>query len=225
MLPTIHVIDFEGNRSHGIMEYGLVTLENNRISDIFHGNCCGDNSFGVVPWAEHSRFQKKMAHPSFGKQLNLFKKKRKCGFFCAHNATLEDRLLRRYHFLSMDESGEGNRPSKDNESHHFFAKTLAERKIQAINAPIMGRNISWGPWIDTHKIYRKYYPMVGSYSLGKLVRHFRLEEELERLVAEHNFGERLTFHRAPYDAIATALLLQNFIDLFRVQDIDFLICR
>jgi hypothetical protein len=181
MLPPIHVIDFEGNRSYGILEYALVTLENNRVVDIFHGNCCGDDGFGVVRWGEHSRFRKKTTYPSFCERLNLFKEKRRCGFFCAHNAIFEDRLLRRYDFHPMEKNAAESSFSKVKENYHFLAKTLAERKIQAINAPPIGENISWGPWIDSHRIYRKYYPMGGSDGLEALIRHFQLEGKLEYL--------------------------------------------
>jgi hypothetical protein len=35
----------------------------------------------------------------------------------------------------------------------------------------------------------------------------------------------LTFYRAPYAALATALLLQNFINLFQIKDVCFLLNR
>jgi DNA polymerase III epsilon subunit-like protein len=82
---------------------------------------------------------------------------------------------------------------------------------------------SWGPWIDTYRIYRKFYSAAKHYTLAELIRHFRLETELQTLVTQHVNNKKLTFHRAADDALATALLLQNFINLFHLKDIRFLL--
>jgi hypothetical protein len=189
----MHVIDFEGNRAYGILEYGLVTLQNNAITDVISANCCKNLSQPVSHFTEHSRFHSNCIGVNFEKHLPLFIQKRMTGFFCAHGNAVEDRLLRQY------------------------CPTPGTTITEWIN------NFSWGPWIDTHRLYRKYYPAAKHYKLAELVRYFNLEMQLENLAQGQSVGEKLTFHRAPYDALATALLLQNFINLFRINDVSFLL--
>ncbi|MDR1303309.1 MAG: hypothetical protein LBJ81_01660 [Puniceicoccales bacterium] len=216
MLPPIHVIDFEGNRAHGIMEFGLVTLENGQIKHIFYHQCSPKFSPQNAPFREHSRFRSDAVQHSFAEYLPLFRAKRQSGFFCAHSATVEDRLLRQYAFfppivknMAFHAPLDGYRP---------FDKTQTPTQITpTATAP------SWGPWIDTCRIYKKFYQTAKNYALAELIRHFRLETELQTLVAQHANNKKLTFHRALDDALATALLLQNFINLFRLKDVQFLL--
>lgn len=97
MLPPIHVIDFEGNRSHGILEYGLATLENGEIADLHRAHCKGKNLEETKHFLGHSRFlEENNSEKDFSEHLPLFEAKRATGLFCAHNAVVEDRLLRHY---------------------------------------------------------------------------------------------------------------------------------
>lgn len=72
--PTIHIIDFEGNRKHGIVEYGVVTLENFEISNIHYQTNIKNFDTSPEYW------------------LTL----RRTGILCAHSAQTEDNLLRYY---------------------------------------------------------------------------------------------------------------------------------
>jgi DNA polymerase III epsilon subunit-like protein len=216
MLPPIHVIDFEGSRAHGIMEFGLVTLESNKIKHIFYRKCSPKFSPQNAPFREHSRFHGDATQHSFAEYLPLFRAKRQSGFFCAHNATVEDRLLRQYTFLP---------PIVKNMAFHALPDAYRPSDKTPVLTQITPPAIapSWGPWIDTYRIYRKFYTAAKNYTLAELIRHFRLETELKALVAQHANNKKLTFHRALDDALATTLLLQNFIALFHLKDIRFLL--
>ncbi|MDR1907172.1 MAG: hypothetical protein LBQ03_03090 [Puniceicoccales bacterium] len=224
MLPAIHVIDFEGNRTYGILEYGLVTLKNNVIMDISAANCCKNSSHLTAQFTEHSRFASNAKEASFEQYLPFFIKKRAEGFFCAHGASVEDRLLRRYCLTPGEISFLPGEYGTKNTQKIFPQENISTKsQISTATATESMKGISWGPWIDTYKIYRKYYPIAERYEVAELIRHFDLEKKLENLVAKHLIDPALTFHRAPYDALATALLLQNFINHFQIKDIHFLL--
>ena len=66
----------------------------------------------------------------------------------------------------------------------------------------------WGPWLDTHALFRQYYPQgLADYKLSTLVQAFQLESRLAELAKEHCPSQRRKAHCALYDAIASALLL------------------
>lgn len=65
----------------------------------------------------------------------------------------------------------------------------------------------FGPWIDTLEITRFAYPELESHSLEDLVRHFAFEERLTDLTPHREA------HDALYDAVASALLLEHFLQL------------
>jgi DNA polymerase III epsilon subunit-like protein len=222
MLPPIHVIDFEGNRMHGIMEFGLVTLEEGQVGDIFHGQSHRPTTPKSTFFREHSRFQGDAAQHSFAEYLPLFREKRQSGFFCAHNATVEDRLLRQYALCPEIGKNITAHPLPHATPECRFSAQIQQPQLKIIPT---AAGTSWGPWIDTYRIYRKYYSMAKNYTLAELIRHFRLETELKSLLTQHANGKKLTFHRAIDDTLATALLLQNFIHLFRIHDIHFLFLR
>lgn len=221
MLATIHVIDFEGNRTHGILEYGLVTLKNLMITEISMASCCKNSSNPTACFGEHSRFPSNEKDKNFRHYLPFFIKKRSEGLFCAHGSSLEDRLLRQY-CLTPGAIGSlpKQRTSKNIQKFLFQKNIISECSIPTITE--FPKSISWGPWIDTYKIYRKYYPAAECYEVAELIRHFGLEKKLMNLAKKY-FAKALTFHRAPYDALATSLLLQNFINHFQIKDVQFLL--
>ncbi|MDR3317582.1 MAG: hypothetical protein LBS71_02120 [Puniceicoccales bacterium] len=206
MLPPIHVIDFEGNRAHGIQEYGLVTLKNNIITE-FKGGYCNQPAKAFTPeFKEHSELEEGESSCQFFEHLPLFAEKRSNGLFCAHGAMVEDRLLRQYRLSP------GKHPAP------YTDPTLVDNPaIEATG----GRCSSWGPWIDTYRLYKKYYPVERGYSVGDLIECFKLQKKLERLAVLY-CSKDMHFHRSAYDSLATALLLQNFIEAFQVQAASFL---
>jgi DNA polymerase III epsilon subunit-like protein len=198
MLPTLQVIDFEGNRTYGILEYGLVTLQDNSIVDIHSASCVRKPMALTAHFLEHSRLTARPTDTDFGEHLPLFLRKRREGLFCAHGASVEDRLLRQYR-LTPGVTG-----------------TFSEESGRATG-------VAWGPWIDTCKIYKRYYPSLERYGVGDLIRQFALQGRLEDVLAAHRVEAALTFHRALYDALATTVLLQHFIESFRVEHPCFLL--
>ena len=72
--PLVHVIDFEGNRKSGIVEYGIVTLNNFQISNSQYKT--NIKKFDIFP--------------------EEWLKLRRTGILCAHSAQTEDNLLRYY---------------------------------------------------------------------------------------------------------------------------------
>ena len=65
----------------------------------------------------------------------------------------------------------------------------------------------FGPWIDTLELSRKLFPDLKSYTLGDLIKIFKLEERLTLAYPT------LDFHDALYDSAATWALLENMIEL------------
>ena len=105
---------------------------------------------------------------------------RQTGPLCAHNASVEDALLRSLW-------------SYPRQSPDF---TEATKSVA-----------SWGPWLDTLHIYRQLYPQLESYKLQDLIDLFDLKPELEDKAKLYCPVNRMGFHCALYDALACALLL------------------
>lgn len=103
-------------------------------------------------------------------------------------------------------------------AHH----TITEDRLLRLYQPIPGISsaLSWGPWIDTLKLYKKHLQGLKSYTVSDLIRNFQLQHELDLYVQNTPFGDQ--FHRAVYDAVAAALLLKNFIEQFHITEDRFL---
>ena len=71
-----------------------------------------------------------------------------------------------------------------------------ERTILERRAPLT----QFGPWIDTLKLVRRYWPILKSYALGDLVRTFGLERQVLALCPGR------AWHDALFDACAGAVL-------------------
>ncbi|MEM1223585.1 MAG: 3'-5' exonuclease [Verrucomicrobiota bacterium] len=182
----IHVIDFEGSRQSGILEYGLVTLHGRRIVEV-HTRLCA--SEGTI--ADHERTQHGISEEtlvgeiSFREEWGRFASLREDGPFCAHNATFEDNLLRSIWptpRLSPDFSGTGTAAAV------------------------------WGPWLDTLYLYRSIYPGLDSYNLASLIELFALKKELEEQALIYCPAKRRRYHCALYDSLSSALLLKRLYD-------------
>ena len=126
--------------------------------------------------------------PDFAHDFDLFAQLRKSGPLCAHNASVEDRFLK--------STWSYTRQSPD------FSNPKEDRLLT-----------SWGPWLDTLSIYRRLYPDLDSYQLNTLIGLFGLKESLNQLAQEYCPKERIRYHCALYDALASALLLQRLFTL------------
>ena len=179
----IHVIDFEGSRQSGIVEYGVVTLHGAMIDATHTGFC---EPHGTV--SDRDRMQHRISEEDlegrvpFAQNWELFSELRETGVLCAHSITVEDGLLRQvwpYPRTSPD----------------FFG--------------LRGAEPTWGPWLDTLYIYRRVYPELESHRLEDLIRLFGLEKELKARAKLYCPQGRRRYHSALYDALASALLLSR----------------
>lgn len=178
---TIHVIDFEGSRTSGIVEYGVVTLLGTSIESTATRICSPSGPLSNTDIIKHGISEECASiEVSFESEWERFARLRQTGPLCAHNASVEDGLLRSLW-------------SYPRQSPDF---TEATESIA-----------SWGPWLDTLHIYRQLYPRLESYKLQDLIDLFGLKPELEDIAKLYCPATRIGFHCALYDALACALLL------------------
>ena len=74
-----------------------------------------------------------------------------------------------------------------------------ERTILVKRAPLA----PFGPWFDTLRLVRRFWPTLKSYALGDLVRAFGLQARVDALCPDR------TWHDALYDACAGAVLFSH----------------
>ena len=65
---------------------------------------------------------------------------------------------------------------------------------------------SFGPWVDTLKLGRKFYPQAESHNLGRLCDALQITPKLQQLLPERDW------HDALYDAAASLYLLFHLIE-------------
>jgi DNA polymerase-3 subunit epsilon len=63
----------------------------------------------------------------------------------------------------------------------------------------------FGPWVDTLKVSRAFFPKLQEHSLGAMIRTLELEPELSELCPG------LAWHDALYDAVASLMVLRKII--------------
>ena len=177
----IHVMDFEGHRRYGVIEYGVVTLKGDEIAACATRLCRSDGPINPRDSAIHGLFQRDTVDaPPFKEEVERFVEWRQSGVFAAHNKAVEHGLLKHTWpyppFVPDWRTGDRTRPD-------------------------------WGPWIDTLRIYQTLYPSLPDHSLGALVSVFELEKPLQAAAASHCPPRRRQAHCALFDALASALLL------------------
>jgi DNA polymerase-3 subunit epsilon len=177
----IHVIDFEGSRQSGIVEYGVVTLHGEGIEATYSRLCAPIGTISDRDRIQHGISEEIAgAESSFIEEWNLFAGLRESGPLCAHNAAVEDGLLR-----------------------SVWSYPRSSPDFSEDNRPIA----SWGPWLDTLYLYRRIYPQLESHKLEDLIGLFQLEVDLEAQAKLYCSAKRRRYHCALYDALASALLL------------------
>ena len=181
----IHFIDFEGNGTSGIIEFGVVTLERGEITATRTRLCAALGRVKAEDTAIHGlgESELKLAAP-FKDEWQYFSALRVSGPLAAHFAQAENYLLKSvwaYPRTSPDFARPG--------------RTIAE----------------WGAWIDTGRLYPQFFPQLGDGKLAELVVAVGLQSELDAQAAVHCPVGRRKYHAALYDALAGALLLQTFL--------------
>ena len=188
----IHVIDFEGSRQSGVVEYGYVTLKNGEIVDSQTRICAPVGTITDLDRGQHGISEGRASnHALFELEWSLFARLRQSGAFCAHNASVEDGFLRGLWSCP--------RTSPD------FAEP---GQVTA----------TWAPWLDTLHIYRRVYPQLENHKLQALIEIFDLQAALDAQAVTICPAERCHYHCALYDALASALLLRRLADEPTLKD-------
>lgn len=177
----IHFIDFEGNLTSGILEYGVATVFQGEIVKTETRLCGPVGRIRSSDTAIHGIDERSVASEApFASDFELFAALRESGPLGAHYAHAENTLIKAawpYSRSSPDFARPGERVT------------------------------TWGPWIDTGRLYHQIFPTLPSGKLEELVTTFQLGARLEALAARHCPALRRSYHAALYDAIAAALLL------------------
>jgi DNA polymerase-3 subunit epsilon len=178
---TIFFVDFEGSRSSGVLEYGVVALLRGEIVETKTRLCRATGSVRREDTAVHGLNGEMLStQRAFTDEWEYFAGLRERGPLAAHFAGVENSLLKA--------SWPYPRSSPD------FARP-GERVVD------------WGPWIDTARLYGQLFPSFSSGRLESLVAACNLQTRLDEAAARFCPSERCRYHSALYDALAGALLL------------------
>jgi DNA polymerase-3 subunit epsilon len=178
----IHLIDFEGNLTSGILEYGIVTLQAGRIVQTGTRLCGARGAIRSTDTALHGISEADVSRrPPFSEEFEQFARLRETGPLGAHYAHAENSLIK---------------------SVWPYPRTSPD-----FSRPGSAQVVEWGPWIDTGRLYTQLFPTLASGRLEELVTLFQLQAALDATAAEHCPAGRRGYHAALYDALAAALLL------------------
>ena len=179
--PPIHFIDFEGNLTSGILEYGVVTVQDRRVVQTQTRLCGAVGRIRTADTALHGLSEARVSdYPPFRDDFDRFAALRESGPFAAHFANAENTLIK---------------------------ATWPYPRISPDFARPGGRIAEWGTWIDTGRILPQAFRGLPSSRLQDLVQAFGLQQKLETLAVEHCPADRRHYHAALFDALAGALLL------------------
>ena len=188
-LPTswsqslIHVIDFEGSARTGVVECGVVSLQEGEVVVTHTALFAARTKISALETQCHGLLDKDLKDlPPFESVWEEWVGLRRRGVLAAHNATVEFNLLR----------GTWPRPPA--------VPSWAEPGSLVAE---------WGPWIDTCRLARAWMPSLGDYRLASLVETLQLGARLETLGQQHCPARRRRYHCALYDALAAALVLKT----------------
>lgn len=177
----VYVVDFEGSLKTGVVEFGVVSLEQGSILSAETGMCRPEQSQDPRDVLLHGlRDEMLQRQPAFDTYREPFHEYRRRGLLAAHHAVVENGFLAKYWHTV---------PAGDADSHAY---------------PSLG---SWGPWIDSRRVYQCCYRGLSDYGLMSLIRQFSLQTQLDDLAATHCPADRQKPHCALYDALASGLLL------------------
>ncbi len=178
----IFAIDFEGSRKIGVVEYAAVEIAGGQIARMNTSICAPKTK---IPERDVEFFgidnAEALAHKPFSASVHEFCAMRRSGTFAAHNAAVEDSLLR---------------------------DALPAPAIVP-NFAFGGMCAAWSPWIDTCAIVKRIFPSIKSAKLSDAIEAFSLNGELDALADRFCPPRRSKWHCAPYDALACALLLMG----------------
>lgn len=195
MLPLIHVIDFEGSLRSGVVEFGVVTWQAGRPLRLATRLCAPKARILDAERAVHGLGGAELVgRDPFSSAWEEFCALREAGVLAAHSASAEDTLVR--------------------------ATWPFPRAVPDWLSP--GNKVaSWGPWVDTERLAARWFAQSGRTSATKLetvVSELKLQAELDDVAGELCPPTRRTWHCAPYDALASALVLAKLWELLGRPD-------
>lgn len=196
----VFVVDFEGTTQSGVVEYGVVRVENGLLTEGQTGFCQPSGRISANEFRTHrlsNSFLK--SQESFQSAYEHFSGMRRAGVFAAHHHSTEDRLLR----------------------HHWPIPP-------AVHDPLRPGSFChrWGPYIDTLHLAQRLWPELPAYDLKTVLLGLDMEGELRRRAAEVAPPGRRDWHCALFDAFASALILlkvlqsapeMSLVDLLRIS--------
>ncbi|MEI7800442.1 MAG: 3'-5' exonuclease [Opitutaceae bacterium] len=181
----IYFIDFEGNATSGIIEFGVVTLIGGKITATRTRFCSAVGRISPEDTAVHGLRAEQIATAAiFKEEWDYFSGLRSSGPLAAHFAQAENYLLK---------------------TVWAYPQTVPDfaRPGQVTT--------EWGPWIDTGRLYPQIFPALGDGKLEELVAACGLQVELDELAQLHCPVGRHHYHAALYDALGGALLLRSLL--------------
>lgn len=178
---TLHIIDFEGSKASGILEYGLVTFRGGEIVETRTRLCRPTGRVSEEDSRTHGICVEEAEREApFAEEWDLFLSRRRTGLFGAHFASVENSLIRSvWPFPGAVPDFSGVTPGQ----------------------------AGWGPWVDTGRLLPNLYAGLSGAGLEALVEAFGRRQRLEALAGVYCPAERRRYHCALYDALASAVLL------------------
>lgn len=177
----IFFVDFEGSRTSGILEYGVVELLRGEIVQTHTRLCRATGNVRAEDTAVHGLSEGAVsACRPFADEWEFFAARRERGPLAAHYAGVENSLLKSVWPYPR------NSPDFARPGEHV---------------------LDWGPWVDTARLYAQVLPAFDSGRLEALVKTCGLETDLASAAAQYCPVDRRHYHCALYDALAGALLL------------------
>jgi DNA polymerase-3 subunit epsilon len=177
----IFAVDFEGSPTSGIVEYGLVEIQNGEITGVKARLCRARAAINAYEFRCHKiRYEDTLSEQPFAADFPDFLQRRARGPFAAHNSVFENSMLR----------AEGVQTA-------HLSPLLGNRSLRG----------GWGPWVDTYSLYKRCFPDLKHFTLKSLIKAFELQETLEDLARRHCPKNRCAYHCALFDALACAILL------------------
>lgn len=189
----ILAVDFEGSRKIGVVEFAAAKIERGEVVGMYTSICAPKTK---IPQRDAEFFgiynAEAFAHKPFSEHIGEFCKMRKSGIFMAHNASVEDGLLR------------------DAVPAPAIVPDFARG----------GQIAAWSPWLDTCALLKRLFPDLESAKLSAAIDAFSLRERLDALAEKFCPPRRRKWHCAPYDALACALLLLFVCGIDGFENVD-----
>jgi len=179
----IFVIDFEGSKELGVVEYGIVELYAGEIISCKTGFCTPrklpSSREAMALEISEIKLSDLDSMERFENLIPEFKAMRNRGLFAAHNAAFEDAMMRSY-----------------------IPSPCEVPDFVSSNKTVY----TWGIWLDSFQFVRNIYPSLKSAKLSDAIMALGFLEKLESLAEKHCPDTRRKWHCALFDALASALL-------------------